>query len=134
MTDAQSTSGNRLAQAGLRATRQRLLVLETLAAELTKKGLKREKDKPDLLVAVQRTIDGTLNTKGSGYEWKDGRLTRYDLQKGMLVVDLVAATNKESVWRSTASGVFRPDLMPDERRKLLAEVMADMFEDYPTKR
>jgi Fur family transcriptional regulator, ferric uptake regulator len=33
MTDAQSTSGNRLAQAGLRATRQRLLVLETLAAE-----------------------------------------------------------------------------------------------------
>jgi len=33
MTDAQSTSANRLAQAGLRATRQRLLVLETLAAE-----------------------------------------------------------------------------------------------------
>ena len=33
MTDTQSTSGNRLAQAGLRATRQRLLVLETLAAE-----------------------------------------------------------------------------------------------------
>jgi hypothetical protein len=30
--------------------------------------------------------------------------------------------------------VFRPDLMPDERRKLLAEVMADMFEDYPTRR
>jgi Fur family transcriptional regulator, ferric uptake regulator len=33
MTDAQSSSGNRLAQAGLRATRQRMLVLETLAAE-----------------------------------------------------------------------------------------------------
>src|SRR4051812_10026787 len=33
MTDAQRTSGNRLAQAGLRATRQRLLVLETLPAE-----------------------------------------------------------------------------------------------------
>ena len=31
MADTQSTSGNRLGQAGLRATRQRLLVLETLA-------------------------------------------------------------------------------------------------------
>ena len=33
MTDAQRTSDTRLEQAGLRATRQRLLVLETLAAE-----------------------------------------------------------------------------------------------------
>ena len=33
MTDAQRTSDARLEQAGLRATRQRLLVLETLAAE-----------------------------------------------------------------------------------------------------
>jgi Fur family ferric uptake transcriptional regulator len=33
MIDAQSTPGDRLAQAGLRATRQRLLVLETLAVE-----------------------------------------------------------------------------------------------------
>ena len=33
MADAHSTSDSRLAQAGLRATRQRLLVLETLAAE-----------------------------------------------------------------------------------------------------
>jgi Fur family ferric uptake transcriptional regulator len=33
MTAAQSRSGERLAQAGLRATPQRLLVLETLAAE-----------------------------------------------------------------------------------------------------
>jgi Fur family ferric uptake transcriptional regulator len=33
MADAQSPSGTRLAHAGLRATRQRLLVLETLAAE-----------------------------------------------------------------------------------------------------
>jgi Fur family ferric uptake transcriptional regulator len=33
MTDAQSTPDTRLTKAGLRATRQRLLVLETLAAE-----------------------------------------------------------------------------------------------------
>ena len=33
MVDAQGTSGNRLARAGLRTTRQRLLLLETLAAE-----------------------------------------------------------------------------------------------------
>jgi Fur family ferric uptake transcriptional regulator len=33
MADAQDISGNRLAHAGLRTTRQRLLVLETLAAE-----------------------------------------------------------------------------------------------------
>jgi Fur family ferric uptake transcriptional regulator len=33
MSDAERTSADRLAQAGLRATRQRMLVLETLAAE-----------------------------------------------------------------------------------------------------
>lgn len=109
-------------------------LLAAIEKTILGKGLQRTSDKPDVLVAVHRTIEGSLNTKHSGYEVKDGRLARYTLQEGTLVVDLVSATSKASVWRGTAHGAFRADLLPAEREKLLADLLADMFADFPPKR
>ena len=105
--------------------------LETLFA---KKGLKRNKEQPDVLVAVHRTIEGTLNTKGSGYEFRDGRLRPYSLQSGSLVIDLVAAKTKETVWRCSASGAFRADQTASERRAFIAETLDEMFDGFPPRR
>jgi hypothetical protein len=109
-------------------------VVGALATLLEKKGLKRSKENPDLLVAVHRTIEGQLNTKGSGYEFRDGRLRTYQLQSGSLVIDLISAKTKEAVWRSSASGAFRADQLPEERRAFLVGLMEDMFDGFPPRR
>ena len=109
-------------------------VVGALATLLEKKGLKRSKEQPDLLVAVHRTIEGQLYTKGSGYEFRDGRLRTYALQQGSLVIDLVAAKSKETVWRSSASGAFRADQLPEERRAFLAKTLDEMFDGFPPRR
>lgn len=109
-------------------------VVGVLAATLEKKGMQRNKERPDVLIAVHRTIEGSLNTKGSGYEWQDGRLQRYELQKGSLVIDMVDPTSKQTIWRGSAEGAFRADYMPEERQKFLTELLTDMFADYPPRR
>jgi hypothetical protein len=107
------------------------IALELVASELTAKGLKRDDASPDLLVAVHRSIEGGMHTKRSGYEFRDGRLQRYELQEGTLVVDLITASDREAVWRGTANGAFKFEMMPEEREQLLASVLHDMFEDFP---
>lgn len=109
-------------------------VVGALATLLEKRGFKHSKDLPDLLVAVHRTIEGTLNTKGSGYEFRDGRLRTYALQQGSLVIDIVSAKNKETVWRSSASGAFRADQTASERRAFIAEILGEMFDGFPPHR
>lgn len=109
-------------------------LLDLVVAELQRKGLTRTKDKPDLLVAVHRTIEGTLNTRGSGYEVRSGRIARYQVQEGMLVVDLITAADRLSVWRGTATGAFKSEASPEERRTFLTELLRDMFAVYPPPR
>lgn len=109
-------------------------VVGVLEAKLEQKGLRRDKQQPALLIAVQRTIEGSLNTQHSGYEFRDGRMHRYEMQAGTLVVDLVLAKTKESVWRGTASGAFRADQTPAERRTFLNGLIDDMFADFPPRK
>jgi hypothetical protein len=106
-------------------------VVGVLATTLEKKGLQRSQTQPDLLVAVHRTIEGTLSTTDSGYEWRNGRLKSYPLQQGSLVIDMVLPKTKEVVWRGTASGAFRADQTAVERSAFLTDLMTKMFADYP---
>ncbi|MBX3463752.1 MAG: DUF4136 domain-containing protein [Planctomycetes bacterium] len=109
-------------------------LLGLVAAELEKKGLQRRKDGADLLVAVHRSVEGALNTRGSGYEFRDGRMRRYELQEGTLVVDLVRGTEREVVWRGTAQGAFKFDSSLAEREAGLRDVVRDMFAGFPPRR
>jgi hypothetical protein len=109
-------------------------MFDMIAKELEAKGLRRNTAQPDVLVAVHRSIEGTLNTKGSGYEFHEGRLRRYTLQEGTLVVDLIGAATKEAVWRGTATGAFKADSSTEERHETVAAILHDMFADYPPRR
>jgi hypothetical protein len=107
------------------------VLLGLVGDQLTAKGLQRTNSQPDLLVSVHRSIEGTVHTQKSGYEFRGGRLSRYQLQEGTLVVDLVAAKTKIAVWRGTASGAYRQDSLPEERRAKLTEVLRELFAAYP---
>lgn len=98
------------------------------------KGLTRTGNSPDLLVSVHRSMAGSLNTKHSGYEVRSGRIARYTLQEGTLVIDLVTGNKRESVWRGTATGTFRDDLSGPERDKFITDVLVEMFADFPPAR
>lgn len=106
-------------------------LLDMIAAELTARGLQPTKQNPDLLIAVHRSIEGQLNTRGFGYEEIGGRLHPYTYQEGSLVVDLIDATSKRTVWRGTAQGAFKFSEDPAELRRMLADVLRDMFADFP---
>lgn len=109
-------------------------LIELIAAQLENSGLKATDQAPDVLVAVHRSMSGRLNTNGWGYEFKEGRMEHYELQEGTLVIDLVDARTKESVWRGTAEGVFRADMTQAEKRKFATDVLQQMFKDYPPRR
>jgi hypothetical protein len=105
-----------------------------IGVELEAKGLRRDETAPDVLVAVYRSIVGTLNTKKSGYEWSDGHFTEYEIQEGTLVIDLIDAKDKKGIWRGIAKGAYRADALPEERREFLSAVLREMFAGYPPHR
>jgi hypothetical protein len=104
---------------------------ELLGAELEARGLRRDTSRPDLLVAMHRTIEGVLNTQSWGYEFRGGKVDRYAMQEGTLVVDLIAAATRKSVWRGTAQGMFKFESTPEERRAMMQTVFRDLFADFP---
>jgi hypothetical protein len=105
-----------------------------IGAQLEAKGLKRAEQDPDVLVAVHRSLEGSVNTHAWGYEVQGGRIGYYTLQEGTLVVDLVDPKRKTSIWRGTATGAFRADMDQESRRAMLADLLRDMFAEFPPKR
>jgi hypothetical protein len=106
-------------------------VADMIRRELEQKGVKYTAQSPDLLVAIHRTLNGQLNTHGSGYEYVGGRMQSYQLQEGMLVVDLVAAGDNHLVWRGTAEGVFKFGEDTASKQQMISGVLHDMFAEYP---
>ena len=111
-------------------------------SELSKKGLTRNEQNPDLWVAVHaRFSEQTQVTSydtgwGYGYGWRYGgggmTTTRVEqIPVGTLIVDLVDAKRKELVWRGTGTDTLNPQRSPEERDKALRDALAKMFENYP---
>jgi hypothetical protein len=109
-------------------------LVDLIGAELTAHGLQRNQQDPDLLVAVHRSLEGQLNTRGWGYEEIGGRMRQYTYQEGTLVIDLVDAKSRRSVWRGTASGAFKFSDDPVAMRDMMTGVLRDMFADFPPAR
>ena len=110
-----------------------------LESELSKKGLTRDEQNPDLWVAAharlsQQTQGTAHNTGwGYGYRWRGvvSTATVEQVPVGALIVDLADAKQKELVWRGTASDTLNPEKSPEQKEKALQEALAKMFENYP---
>jgi hypothetical protein len=108
---------------------------DLIARELVAHGLQQKSQDADLMVAVQRSIEGNLNTTGWGYEQSpSGRLRHYELQEGTLVIDLVDPKTHRSVWRGTAEGAFKFSTDPAEKQKMMADLLHEMFNGFPHKK
>ena len=107
-------------------------VADMIRREMENKGIRYTPSGGDLLVAIHRTLTGQLNTRGGGYEAvAGGRMEYYTLQEGMLVVDLIAASDHHLVWRGTAEGVFKFGEDSVKKQQMMSEVLHDMFAGFP---
>jgi hypothetical protein len=108
-------------------------VKDLIASELTAHGMQQSNGDADLMIAVHRSIEGTLNTSGWGYERTGGQIRHYDYQEGTLVVDLVDPKTHRSVWRGTATGAFKFSTDPREKQKMISDILHEMFAGFPPK-
>lgn len=54
-----------------------------------------------------------------------------EIQEGKLVVELVDAKTERVVWRAASRRYLNENQSSETRRKLIDEIVADMFEKYP---
>lgn len=117
-------------------------VQSAIERELKRKEmLKVSKPKADLLVSWQiveheRTEQSGV---GLGFGFGTGHFgwglsapppTR-EVQEGKLVIELVDNSSEEVVWRAASRRYLNENQSPEKRRKLIDEVVAEMFSQYP---
>jgi hypothetical protein len=118
-------------------------VVAAIDTELSKKGMTRTSQNPDLWVAAhgrlskQTQINSYDTGWGYGYGyWHGGgggmtTSTVTEIPVGTLIVDLVDSSKKELVWRGTASDTLNPENTPEQKTANLNAAVAKMFEKYP---
>ena len=121
----------------------------TLAAELSKKGLKAvTTDTADLYVGYQTSVstEKQVNTFDSGYGYGPGwygphgyggwgggmsTSTTETIYNGTIVIDMYDVSTKKLVWRGAASKTLDVKAKPEKREKNLTKAMTKVFKNYP---
>lgn len=117
-------------------------VQSAVERELNRKTMKKvAEDEADLLVSYRVEEVDRLDTTGLSYGLGLGRGAFgfgfatappvREIQEGKLVVELVDAETSQVVWRGASRRYLNEDQSPEYRRKLIDEVVADMFAKYP---
>ena len=106
--------------------------------QLDSKGYRKTSGKPDFLVnfyvTTQEKID--VNTYHSGwgyYGWYGGGTTTTVNQwtEGTLVIDLIDLAEEDLAWRGWATAAIEPNRSPEERTRMINEVVAGIFSKFP---
>jgi Domain of unknown function (DUF4136) len=119
-------------------------IKSAVSDELRMKGLMQSEANPDLWVVAHTRLDeqtqiNTYNT-GWGYGWGWGygagmtTSTVSQIPVGTLIVDLVDVSQKQLVWRGTATKTLDPDASPQSKQENLQKAVAKMFAGFPPKK
>ncbi|HNP24328.1 MAG TPA: DUF4136 domain-containing protein [Panacibacter sp.] len=120
-------------------------IINAIKAELTKKGLTENDQNPDVLVNAttilenKKSVSSNTNYYGYGgyyrpYAWGPGfsgttTYNVYDYKDGSLIIDIVAASNKQLLWQGTGNKeIDKPSKDPDHD---IAEAVAKILSNFP---
>lgn len=117
-------------------------VREAVERELERKAMtKRTADEADLLVDWRIVEEERLEQSGVGLGFGFGSgnfgwgLSSpppvREVTEGKLVVRLADRQTGEVIWQATGRRYLRENQSPDTRRKIIDEVVSDMFSQYP---
>lgn len=110
--------------------------------ELNRKAMRKvDRSEADLLVTWQIVEEERLERSGVGlgfgfgtgnFGWGLSSAPPIrEIQEGKLVVELVDTKTERVVWRAASRRYLNENQSSETRRKLIDEVVADMFEKYP---
>lgn len=110
--------------------------------EMNRKAMRKvAEDEADLLVNWQIVEEERLESSGVGLGFGFGSGNFgwglaspppvREIQEGKLVIELVDTETDRVVWRAASRRYLNEDQSSDSRRKLIDEIVADMFKKYP---
>jgi len=145
-TDAQETSrGNTTYDSPLIVERTNAAV----AAELERRGLRRDDRNPDVYVKTHRTFEKET-VLSPGYSWGFGypyaysvawpysygygygySAYAYEIVVGRLTVDLNDASSGDLIWRGTTEKRVHQTSSPERRLRRIDKEVTKLFDDFP---
>ncbi|GGC58676.1 DUF4136 domain-containing protein [Marinobacter halophilus] len=117
-------------------------VRTAIERELSRKAMRQVVDtEADLLISWQIVPEERLEQVGVGLGFGFGRGNFgwgvsapppvREITEGKLVIELADRRNSEVIWRSASRRYLNESQSPETRRKLIDEVVAEMFSKYP---
>jgi hypothetical protein len=115
-------------------------IRQAIDEQLSKKGLTKTEQHPDLLVAYQISMqkEKELNTFGDTGPWGYGRgwggmgtITTSTIQVGTLVLDIYDPAQKQLIWRGSATKTLDPSNDPDKNYKRLQKSAEKLTKNFP---
>jgi len=122
-------------------------IVQAIESELNSRGLVRNDTDPDIRIAVMAAAE--MDLQGVGPTWNNERYRSWggygnpaalmNVAKGTLLIDLVLASNKFSIWRGVVNDVFvappsdNPAKDAQRMESLVNKTVAKMFKKYPGK-
>ena len=112
-------------------------IVNVINAQLAQKGLVQTTANADLLVGYQTSINQQqqLNWFNDGGPWMGGigQATTSTIDAGTLVFDVYDPTQKQLIWRGTATKTLNPSNNPDKHSKNLEHAVSKLLKDFPPK-
>ena len=99
---------------------------EAMDTQLAAKGLKSVEDSPDFIIRTYPTKDH----KESYKTFSSGTI---DFHEGMIHMEFVDAKSGDLIWEGAAQAYLSEESKPDEVKKDVYEIVADLLKDYPPK-
>ena len=103
--------------------------------ELTRKGLARDDDEPDVYLHVYADAGGSVSTQQSGDDYQFGmggsgnQTTARAYLKGALVVEIYAAGDKGKIWEAAAETTVEES--EHKIREKVIKALTRMFVNFP---
>jgi hypothetical protein len=116
-------------------------IVEAIDVQLMHKGFRRveARDNPDVFIAyhVRAEKDLVVNGSSSGfgpYGFGGGRFgsaRAHEVTVGTIIIDIVDAQTKATVWRGMAGKDLDPNAKPEKRDKSMTKTAEKLFKNYP---
>lgn len=133
-------------------------IVETVKMNLEKHGLKIDQKKPEMLVLISTSVDVDIDVQSSHdfatYPYEEGptvvspeyepyyyyefntvkniegyNTSTFTHEEGALVIDLIDAKTKKTVWK----GVAVDQIYDDPSTEVIQDLVGDIFDEFPIK-
>jgi len=121
-----------------------------LEQQLSADGYQQVSSNPDFLVTYHLQVKQEIESRDTGFSTSFGvgrgsygryggmgmayggpSYEVYSYDKGIMTIDILAASDKKLIWRGSTSRRLSSTSTPEKSKKAINEVVADIFSHYP---